>query len=343
MTPPAESIGALPLRSSQADDALQYPLTPAEQLPSEEGDLFSADFLMPPVSPNTWLQSFSKWPDRMQATALEKLVGILHHSRGGAQHLMLLENQMRPLLQRDFIALLPEETSLLILSHLDQASLCICAQVSRAWRHISARDALWRVHCNRQQLTTSILPAMQRRLGRPQSSWKEVYMTKLKVERAWVTQPLPSLTQLDAHRGHVITCLVMSDSGLIISGSDDCTLRVWDSWELETRRDPLHVLLGHQGGVWCCAVNGRTMVSGSTDRNLRVWDLSSGRCLQTLSGHSSTVRCVCLGVRFIVSGSRDATVRVWSSTSGESLHVLRGHTDPVRWLVCLQYCPCPNY
>ncbi len=30
-----------------------------------------------------------------------------------------------------------------------------------------------------------------------------------------------------------------------VSGSDDCTLRVWDSWDLRARRDPLQ-LIGHQ-------------------------------------------------------------------------------------------------
>lgn len=314
------------------EDTLHYPPTPVEQHSTDDEDGTAERVSRSgPLSPNTWLQNFANWPDQMQAAALEQLVQVLHHSRSGARHLMLLENSMRPLLQRDFVALLPEETALGILGHLSPAMLCVCAQVSRSWRHIASRDALWRVQCNRRQLATSILPAMQRRLGRPQASWKEVYLTKMKVEQSWRSPNLPAVTQLDAHRGHVITCLVMSDSGCIISGSDDCTLRVWDSWELRTRRDPLHVLLGHQGGVWCCAVYANTMVSGSTDRNLRVWDISSGRCLQVLMGHSSTVRCVCIDARFIVSGSRDATVRIWHATTGESIHILRGHADPVRW------------
>lgn len=73
-------------------------------------------------------------------------------------------------------------------------------------------------------------------------------------------------------------------------------------------RKPLHTLVGHQGGVWCCAVQDDHIVSGSTDRTLRVWRLSSGEWLRTLSGHASTVRCVRIFGNHIVSGSRDSTV-----------------------------------
>lgn len=44
----------------------------------------------------------------------------------------------------DPLSYLPEETSLQVLSHLDEQSLGRCCQVSRTWRRIASDDSLWR-------------------------------------------------------------------------------------------------------------------------------------------------------------------------------------------------------
>ncbi len=135
--------------------------------------------------------------------------------------------------------------------------------------------------------------------------------------------------RVPAHRDNVITCLALGERGLVVSGSDDCQLRLWDMADPNPqfvysnivhlrgitfvffffqRREPLHVLLGHVGGVWCVAVAGDLIVSGATDRTLRMWSVASGLCRHTLVGHTSTVRCVLIAGNTIVSGARDATV-----------------------------------
>lgn len=131
-----------------------------------------------------------------------------------------------------------------------------------------------------------------------------------------------------AHGRSVVTCLLISH-GRIISASDDHTIHVY-SLATGTR---IHLLEGHDGGVWAIAATKNTLVSGSTDRTIRVWDLETGRCNHVFGGHTSTVRCIAIvrpeltdyvdeqGVvqkekwperRLIVSGSRDHTVRVWT-------------------------------
>ena len=125
---------------------------------------------------------------------------------------------------------------------------------------------------------------------------------------------------------HQITCLVHAPPDLIVSGSDDNTLRVWSL----TNPTHLRTLSGHSNGVWCCAVEGNLVVSGSCDRSLRVWNLHTGRCLHTLYGHASTVRCVRLRKGVAVTGSRDHTVRLWNVVDGTHLQTLTGHQDTVR-------------
>lgn len=146
------------------------------------------------------------------------------------------------------------------------------------------------------------------------------------------TRVLKEIMHLKGHDDHVITCLQFNPlSNLIVSGSDDNTLKVWSS---ETGRC-LRTLTGHTGGVWSSQFSpNNIIISGSTDRTLRVWNAVTGTCMHTLYGHTSTVRCMALHENEVVSGSRDATLRVWNINTGDCQHVLVGHVAAVR---CVQF------
>lgn len=159
-----------------------------------------------------------------------------------------------------------------------------------------------------------------------ESKNSQLLQKKLKPRR------LKEVLHLKGHEDHVITCLQFnSTSNIIVSGSDDNTLKVWSS---ETGRC-LRTLYGHTGGVWSSQLSpDNIVISGSTDRTLRVWNALNGQCLHTLYGHTSTVRCMSLHGNQVVSGSRDATLRVWNINTGECVHVLVGHVAAVR---CVQF------
>ncbi|XP_054155205.1 F-box/WD repeat-containing protein 7-like [Oppia nitens] len=143
---------------------------------------------------------------------------------------------------------------------------------------------------------------------------------------------LKEILYLKGHDDHVITCLQFNPiSNLIVSGSDDNTLKVWCSETGRCKR----TLTGHTGGVWSSQLSSdNIIISGSTDRTLKVWNAMSGECLHTLYGHTSTVRCMALHENQVVSGSRDATLRVWDIKTGCCNHVLTGHVAAVR---CVQF------
>ena len=98
--------------------------------------------------------------------------------------MVVLESAMRPLLRRDFIALLPEEIALAILAYLPPTTLLRCAQVCRAWRHAASHDVLWRPHCDREQLARDVVPAMRQRFGPRHLSWKEARIRRGVLEGA---------------------------------------------------------------------------------------------------------------------------------------------------------------
>ena len=143
---------------------------------------------------------------------------------------------------------------------------------------------------------------------------------------------MKEILHLKGHDDCVITCLQFNPhSNLIVSGSDDNTLKVWSS----SNGRCLRTLQGHSGGVWCSQLSpDNIVISGSTDRSLKVWNALNGECMHTLTGHTSTVRCMALNGRTVVSGSRDATLRVWDIYTGECNNVLIGHVAAVR---CVQF------
>jgi WD40 repeat protein len=148
----------------------------------------------------------------------------------------------------------------------------------------------------------------------------------LRPRNASLTLPGGPLLRMIEHPG-TPSALAVLPEGLVVSGSYEGVLRVWD---VESGQ-ALQVLEGHPSGVTALAVlEGRRVVSASNDGTLRVWDLESGKTIQVLEGHSSRVDAVAvLDSRRVVSGSFDRTLRVWDWESGKTLQVLEGHPSGV--------------
>ena len=76
------------------------------------------------------------------------------------------------------------------------------------------------------------------------------------------------LRALTGHSGEVNCCAWSPNGALLVSGSDDTTLRLW------TREgEPVRTLTGHSHYVFCCAwsPDGALLASGSNDNTLRLW------------------------------------------------------------------------
>jgi WD40 repeat protein len=84
---------------------------------------------------------------------------------------------------------------------------------------------------------------------------------------------------------------------IVVSGSHDATVRVWDLDSRELLYEPLN---GHKGRVNAVAVGKldgrRVAVSGGNDEMVWVWDLAAGGALGgPLAGHGDWVNAVALG------------------------------------------------
>jgi WD40 repeat protein len=135
---------------------------------------------------------------------------------------------------------------------------------------------------------------------------------------------------LEGHTSAVFSVVFSPDATCIASGSDDNTVRIWDT---QTGRQ-LSLLEGHTSTVRSVVFSpeGTRIASGSDDNTMRIWDTQTGGELALLNGHTDTVSSVVFspdGNR-IASSSFDETLRIWDTQTGEQLALLEGHTSAVR-------------
>ncbi|KAG9393247.1 WD domain G-beta repeat [Carpediemonas membranifera] len=133
-------------------------------------------------------------------------------------------------------------------------------------------------------------------------------------------------------------CVEFTKSGLVASGSDEGSIKIWESTTLER----LHVMEGHRGSVFSIAINHTQTVlaSSSFDRTVKLWSMSTGRCIKTLKGHGSIVWDVAFSPSesTIASASADGTVKLWDAAVGNCIKTLSGHDDG-RWVNGVAFSP----
>ena len=144
---------------------------------------------------------------------------------------------------------------------------------------------------------------------------------------------MPTFTCTQVLTGHSArvhtTSFVSNNKAILISGSDDETVRIWN---MNTGRS--QSLTGHSNGVRSCVSHdGIIIVSGSDDETVRIWDANKNQCLYTLQGYSGWVYSVAFNSHsapLLASGGEDKHVRLWDATSGKRLPSLDKHTHRVR-------------
>jgi len=97
---------------------------------------------------------------------------------------------------------------------------------------------------------------------------------------------------------------------LIVSGSDDSTVKLWDV----RVKSSLHTL--HSGfpvTSVCFSDQSDLVYSAGVDNEIKVWDLRKKEIVMTLEGHTDTVTGLRLSPdgNFLLSNAMDQTVRVW--------------------------------
>ena len=136
---------------------------------------------------------------------------------------------------------------------------------------------------------------------------------------------------LTGHTAAVRSVAYSPNGRHLVSGSDDKTVRIWDT---ENGAEIISPLQSADGFVYCVAFspNGQYIAAGTYHGVVYVWGVSNGStALHRLRGHSNSVLSVAYSTDgiLIASSSGDATIRLWNATTGLEVSTMIGHTERV--------------
>ncbi|KAK0893724.1 hypothetical protein LTR91_025585, partial [Friedmanniomyces endolithicus] len=149
--------------------------------------------------------------------------------------------------------------------------------------------------------------------------WKDVYKDRFKVGTAWKY----GRCSTKVFRGHTngVMCLQFDDH-VLMSGSYDCTVKVWDF----NTGEELRTLRGHTSGIRCLQFDDTKLMTGGLDCTIKLWNWRTGQCLRTFPAHTGGIITLHFSGRYVASGSMDKTIRVWDWEAKQT-YLLRGHTN----------------
>ncbi|CAD6259813.1 unnamed protein product [Miscanthus lutarioriparius] len=132
------------------------------------------------------------------------------------------------------------------------------------------------------------------------------------------------------------TCVSASGKTLVVTGSKDNTVRLWDA----ERKSCIGIGKGHLGAVGSVAFSKKTknfFVSGSSDRTIKVWTwddtLSDAedevplKAKAVVAAHDKDINSLAVSPNdgLVCSGSEDRTACIWKLPNLVSSIVLKGH------------------
>lgn len=130
------------------------------------------------------------------------------------------------------------------------------------------------------------------------------------------TKGWKQVTVLSGHSDTVNACAFSPDSKLIVSGSNDCLLKVWN---ILTHKC-IQTMSGHTSWIMDCIFthDNQKVISTSEDGSIKVWLIKMGVMINSFEGHTSSVNSCDLSPdgKIIISASTDGTIRFWDFKSG---------------------------
>ncbi|OJK01653.1 hypothetical protein ASPACDRAFT_116564 [Aspergillus aculeatus ATCC 16872] len=144
----------------------------------------------------------------------------------------------------------------------------------------------------------------------------------------------PARHKFQSHRD-AVTCVAFHPVYTsLASGSEDCTIKIWD-WELGELERTLKGHMRAVSGLDYGGQKGHTLLAScSSDLTVKLWDPSNDYAnIRTLSGHDHSVSAVSFlpnNGNLLVSASRDASIRIWDASTGYCVKTIRSNDNWIR-------------
>lgn len=138
---------------------------------------------------------------------------------------------------------------------------------------------------------------------------------------------------IKGHAGMVHAVAISSDGKLIVSGSGDNNIKLWNLSTGRNIRNFGRWFAGHSDSVWTVAISpdGQILASGGWDNTIKLWFLNTGKNIRTLNTHTNWVNSLAFSPngKYLASGSSDCSIKLILISTGDVINTFLGHTDAV--------------
>ncbi|KAI8905273.1 WD40-repeat-containing domain protein [Powellomyces hirtus] len=134
------------------------------------------------------------------------------------------------------------------------------------------------------------------------------------------------LRRFTGHHQRVNAVAFNAEGTVVVSGSYDASVRVWDCRAANARL-PIQILGDAKDSVESVQVMQHEILTGSVDGSVRIYDVRMGDLVTDRVGHPVTSATFSGDKNCILVSSLDSTVRLFDKENGELLSSYQGHTN----------------
>jgi WD40 repeat protein len=147
--------------------------------------------------------------------------------------------------------------------------------------------------------------------------------------KLWSVPERKEIATLSGHRDYIFSISFSPDGGMLASGSDDGTVKVWS---LRTYQEI--ATLEHEKTVFALSFSPNGEILAIADAEVKLWSVPDWQEIATFDeGYSEAIECIAFSPDSTIlatgGGSWEDFVRLWSVPDGEEIARLEGHT----WIV----------
>ncbi|KAI7889492.1 WD40-repeat-containing domain protein [Mucor mucedo] len=155
------------------------------------------------------------------------------------------------------------------------------------------------------------------------------------------TTYIPTIVNDNAHDDGIWDVTWSNRTNLVISGSEDNTIKCWDGTSGELKFE----LTGHAMGIISvdASVDGTRLVSTSVDSNIRIWDLENdGALIKSITANPVEAWKAKFSpdARVVIAGSHNGDINFFNVESGEKINTL---STKNMFLMSVAYSPDAKY